>query len=178
MAVVAPTTDPQGALLDQSIATLQALVTANKNPAIEYQLQQQLNALQVAAVDHYMVTGWVNAAAILAVFTAPSWDKEGQKIKTRVASLTTIYNQALAAGMPAGNANGYGSSGWTTIAAAYAQQLYAKQIELVERIMNLPGGTSAATMLSTLTGAQTAPGGIVYEYVFTSVGFTDAWLDD
>lgn len=173
MAVTAPTTDPAGALIDASIATLQALVTANGNPKVEYQLTQQLNSLQMQAIDHYMVTGWVNAAAILAVFSAPSWDKDGQTITTRVTFLQNLYNAALVTGMPVGNAQGYGSSGWTTIASAYAQALYAKQIELVEHLMNLPGGTSAATMLSTLTGVQTAPAGIVYEYVFSSVGFTD-----
>lgn len=173
MAVVAPPTDPQGALIDASIATLQALVTANKNPLIEYQLQQQLNSLQMQAVDHYMVTGWLNAAAILVAFSAPSWDKSGQTIAKRVAFLQGLYNTALVTPMPPGNSNGYGDSGWTTIAAARLQELYAKQIELVEHIMVVPGGTSAATMLSALTGVQTAPGGAPYEYVFSSVGFTD-----
>lgn len=178
MTVLAPSTDPQGALIDLSIATLQALVTANKNPLIEYQLQQQLNAIQVQAVDHYMVTGWLNAATILLTYSAPAWDKVGQTITARVAALQTLYAKALAAGMPAGNKDGFGSAGWTTIASAYAQQLYAKQIELVEHLMDLPGGTSAATMLATLTGFQTTPAGISYEYTFDSVGFTDAWIDD
>ena len=176
MAVVAPTTDPQGAAIDAQIAVLQALVTANKNPLIEYQLQQQLNLLQMQAVDHYMVTGWLNAASILALYSAPSWDKTGQVITARVAALQNLYNNALV--MPVGNANGYGDSGWTTIASAYAQMLYAKQIELVEHIMGLPGGTSAATILANMTGVQTAPAGIPFEYVFNSVGFTDAWIDD
>lgn len=178
MAVVAPPADTSGAALDAQIATVQALVSANRNPLIEYQLQQQLNQLQVAAVEHYMVTGWLNAAAILALYTAPSADKSGQTITARVAALTAFYNNAVTAGMPPGNANGYGDAGWTTIASAYAQQLYAKQIELVEHIMNLPAGTSAAVILSTMTGAQTAPAGIAFEYVFNSVGFTDAWIDD
>jgi hypothetical protein len=176
MAVTAPTTDPAGAALDAQIAALQALVTANANPRVLYQLQQALNIAQVVAVEHYMVTGWLNAAAILAVYTPPAWDTHGQNVLTRVAFLQNLYNNAPA--MPVGNANGYGSSGWTTIASAYAQMLYAKQIELVEWIMNLPGGTTAATMLANLTGAQTAPAGIPFEYVFNSVGFTDAWIDD
>ncbi len=58
-------------------------------------------------------------------------------------------------------------------ALGLAQKLYAKQIELVEHIMDLPGGTSAATMLANLTGFQS----FVFEYTFTSVGFTDAWID-
>lgn len=179
MAVVAPITDPTGALIDWSIATLQALVSANKNPLVEYQLQQQLNALQVQAVNHYMVTGWVNAGSnVLATYSAPSWDKVGQTITARVAFLQNLYNVALVTPMPVGNANGYGSAGWTTIASAYAQALYAKQIELVEHLMSLPGGTSAAVMLANLTGVQTAPAGIAYEYVFNSVGFTDEWIDD
>ena len=176
--VIAPTTDPQGALIDAQIATLQALVTANKNPRVLYTLQQELNKWQVEAVDHYMVTGWLNAASILALYSAPSWDAVGQNITTRINGLTTLYTNAVAAGMPAGDANGYGSAGWTTIASAFAQQLYAKQIELVEHIMNLPGGTSAATILANMTGTQTQPAGIAFEYVFNSVGFTDAWIDD
>lgn len=178
MAVVAPSVDPAGAVIDAQIAILQALVTANTNPRIEYGLQQTLNLVQVQAVDHYMVTGWLNAAAILALYTAPAWDKVGQSLAARVTSLTNLYNKTLAAGMPPGNADGYGDSGWTTIASAYAQQLYAKQIESVEHLMSLPGGTTAATILAGMTGAQTAPGGIVYAYVFSSVGFTDDWIDD
>lgn len=178
MTVVAPTADKAGARIDARIATVQALVTANANPRVLYALQQQLNLLQVDAIDHYMVTGWLNAAAILLLYSAPPWDKTGQTIAKRVASLTAIYNAALAAGMPVGNAYGYGTAGWTTIAAAYAQQLYAKQIELVERIVSVPGGTSAATILAAMTGSQTAPGGVPFNYVFNSVGFTDAWVDD
>lgn len=178
MTVIAPSTDPSGAALDAQIAAIQALVTANKNPSVEYQLQQALNLAQVAAVSYYMVTGWLNAATILLTFSAPAWDKAGQVITARIAALQTIYTKAVAAGMPVGNADGYGDSGWTTIAAAYAQTLYAKQIELVEHLMDLAGGTSAATILSTLTGSQTAPAGITYQYTFDSVGFTDAWIDD
>lgn len=176
MAVTAPSTDPAGAAIDAQIAVLQALVMANANPRIEYNLQQQLNQAQVQAVDHYMVTGWLNAATILASYSAPSWDSVGQTITARVAYLQNLYNNAPA--MPPGNANGYGDSGWTTLASAYAQLLYAKQIELVEHIMNVPGGTTAATILANMTGTQTAPAGIPYEYVFNSVGFTDAWIDD
>ena len=178
MAVTAPSTDPAGALIDAAIATAQALVTANKNPRIEYDLQQRLNALQVQAVDHYMVTGWLNAATILATYTAPPWDKVGQTLTKLVASLQSTYNTAAATPMPVGNTNGYGDSGWTTIAAAYAQQLYGAQIALVEHLMDLPGGTTAATILANMTGTQTAPGGVAFQYVFNSVGYTDAAIDD
>jgi hypothetical protein len=178
VAVVAPVTDPQGALIDAQIAVYQALVTANRNPRVEYQLTQELNKWQVEAVDHYMVNGWLNAATILLTYSPPAWDVQGQKITARIAQLTTLYNNAVTTGMPVGNAFGYGSSGWTTIASAYAQQLYAKQIEQVEHIMGLPGGTSAATILANMTGFQTAPAGITFEYVFSSVGFTDEWIDD
>lgn len=176
MTVVAPPVDPAGAALDAQIAVVQALVTANRNPAVEYQLQQQLDTLQVQAVDHYMVTGWLNAATILATFSAPTWDKAGVSLTGRVAFLQGLVNNPPT--MPPGNADGYGDSGWTTIASAQQQMLYAKQIELVEHILALPGGTTAATVLSTLTGVQTAPAGIPYQYVFNSVGFTDAWIDD
>lgn len=173
MTVLAPPTDPAGALLDAQIAVLVALIAATpaSSPVLA-SYQQQLNTLQVEAVDHYMVTGWLNAATILALYSAPSWDKPGQTIAKRVAFLQNLFNNAPAP-LP-GNANGYGSAGWVTVAQNYATALYAKQIELVEHIMNLPGGTSAATMLANLTGFQSFP----FEYVFNSVGFTDAWIDD
>lgn len=172
MTVTAPPPDVPGAALDRQIATVLALITAGNNPRTLYGLQQQLNALQVQAVDHYMVTGWLNAATILQTFTAPPWDRPGQTIKARVAFLQNLFNNAPTS--PPGNANGYGASGWVTVAQNYQQALYAKQIELVEHIMSLPGGTTAATMLSNLTGSQSFP----FEYSFTSVGFTDMDEDD
>lgn len=161
MTVTAPSLDTQGALLDAQIATVQALVTANFNPRVLYALQQQLNALQVQAVDHYMVTGWLNAGTILAAYTPPNWDKVGQGMKTRVAFLQALTANAPA--MPAGN------DGWTSLAVSYGELLYAKQIELVEHIMDFPGATSAATMLAALTGFQS----FAFEYVFSSVGHAD-----
>lgn len=172
MSVTAPSTDTAGAALDAQIAVVQALVTANANTVRLYSYQQQLNQLQVAAVDHYMVTGWLNAATILATYQPRASDAVGQAIVARVAALQALVNNPPT--MPPGNANGYGSAGWTTIANAYQQMLYAKQIELVEHIMNTPGGTTAATMLAALTGSQS----FAFEYVFNSVGFTDAWIDD
>lgn len=173
MTVVAPSTDPAGAALDAQIATLVALTAATpaSSPVLA-SYQQQLNTLQVEAVDHYMVTGWLNAATILLTYSAPLWDKPGQTIAKRVAFLQNLFNNAPAP-LP-GNANGYGSAGWVTVAQNYAIALYAKQIELVEHIMNVPGGTSAATMVANLTGFQSFP----FEYVFNSVGFTDADIDD
>ncbi len=169
MAVTAPSVDAPGAVLDKAIATVQALVLSNANPAIQYALEQQLNLLQVEAVDHYMVTGWLNASAILTAYTAPAWDLVAQALSARVAGLQTLYDDAPA--MPPGNAGGYGSSGWTTVASNYAQQLYQAQIQLVERLMDI-GQPTAATILASLTGVQTAPAGITFEYAFVGVGFT------
>lgn len=170
MTVTAPPLDTSGAKLDAQIATVQALVNATSPSKVVYpQYVQRLNRLQVEAVDHYMVTGWLNAATILQTYAAPSWDKVGQAIATRVAALQTFYNQAVVVGMPVGNAFGYGASGIVTVAQNYAQALYGKQVQLVEHIMNVPGGTSAATMLANLTGFQSFP----FEYVFNSVGFTN-----
>lgn len=171
MSVIAPPQDVPGAAIDAAIAVVQALVTANRNPAVLAQNQQLLNQLQVGAVDHYMVTGWLNAATILQTYQPPSWDRAGQALAARVTFLQNLFNNAPA--MPPGNVDGYGGSGWVTIAQNYQQQLYAAQIALVEHIMDLPGGTSAATMLANLTGFQSFP----FEYHFTSVGFTDEWLD-
>lgn len=174
MTVTAPPVDTAGAALDAQIATVQALVTATSPAKAVYpQYAALLTLLQTAAVDHYMVTGWLNAATILATYSPPPWDKVGQAIKTRIAGLTTLLATATAAGMPPGNVEGYGGAGWVTVAQNYAQKLYAKQIEQVEHIMTLPGGTSAATILATLTGFQSFP----YAYTFSSVGFTDAWID-
>lgn len=172
MAVTAPSQDTAGALLDAQIATLQALVLANGNPRVEYQLQQLLNQLQVKAVDHYMVTGWLNAATILVTYSAPAWDRAGQTLATRVAFLTTLA--ANAPTPPVGNVEGYGGGGWVTVAQNYQAQLYAAQIALVEHIMDVPGGTTAAAILANLSGFQS----FSFEYSFTSVGFTDEWIDD
>lgn len=172
MTVTAPPQDKPGAVLDAQIALVQALITANKNPLVLYQLQQQLNLMQAGAIDHYMVTGWLNAATILQTYTPPAWDKIGQLIGQRVTFLQNLVNNAPAP--PPGNANGYGSAGWVTVAQNYRQALYAKQIELVEHIMSLPGGTTAATMLAGLTGFQSFP----FEYSFNSVGFTNMDEDD
>lgn len=176
MAVTAPSQDLPGAALDAQIAAAQAIVNSNANLQTLYATQQLLNQLQVAAVDHYMVTGWLNAATILATYSPPAWDAPGQTILKRVAFLQNLVNNPPV--MPPGNHDGYGDSGWTTIGAAYAQALYAKQIELVEHLMALPGGTPAATILANLTGSQTAPAGIPFAYKFSSVGFTDALIDD
>lgn len=173
MAVTAPSQDTAGAALDAQIATVQALVNATSPSAGVYpQYVQQLNLLQVEAVDHYMVTGWLNAATILATYQPPAWDKVGQTLAARVSALQTLVNNAPPA--PAGNADGYGAGGIVWILQNYQQQLYAAQIALVERIMDVPGGTSAATMLANLTGSQS----FTFEYTFTSVGFTDTWIDD
>ena len=178
MAVTAPTADTAGIALQAQVATVQALVSATSSSKAVYpSYVQMLNQLQVELVDHFMVTGWLNAGSnILATYAAPAWDGVGKVLTARVAVLQNLYNNAPA--MPAGNAEGYGDSGWTSVASNYLQQLYAAQIALVERIMDVPGGTSAATMLANLTGVQTAPAGITYAYVFSSFGFTDAWIDD
>lgn len=176
MTVTAPSADTPGKAIDAAIAVAQALVTANANPLVEAQLKAELNQRQVEAVDHYMVTGWLNAGSnVLATYSAPAWDPIAQQLSARVAALQNSYDNAPA--MPPGNANGYGSDGWTTVKANYLQQLYQAQIQLVERLMDI-GQPTAATMLANLTGVQTAPAGITFQYNFTGVGFTDDWLDD
>lgn len=167
MTVVAPPLDIPGGLLDARIAVVQAIVNANTNPRTLYYHQQLLGQLQVRAVDHYMVTFWLDPVVILGTYQPPSWDKDGQLQKTRVAFLQALVNNPPA--MPAGNADGFGASGWTTVLQNYQTALYAAQVSLVERIMDLPGGTPAATMLANLTGFQSRP----FEYVFSSVGNTE-----
>lgn len=176
MTVTAPSVDAPGKAIDAAIATAQALVTANTNPLVQAQLEQELNRRQVAAVEHYMVTGWLSPGSnILAAYSAPAWDPIAQKLASRVAALQSSYDNAPA--MPPGNANGYGSDGWTTVKANYLQQLYQAQIQLVERLMDI-GQPTAATMLANLTGVQTAPAGIPFEYAFVGVGFTNDWTED
>ncbi|MDE2096983.1 MAG: hypothetical protein KGL39_07040 [Patescibacteria group bacterium] len=173
MTVVAPSQDTAGIALQAQVATQQALVNTTSSSAAVYPAYAaQLNLLQVELVEHFMVTGWLNAATILATYQPPAWDKVGQTLAARVAALQTLVNNAPAA--PAGNADGYGAGGIVWILQNYQQQLYAAQIALVERIMDVPGGTSAATMLANLTGSQS----FTFEYTFTSIGFTDTWIDD
>ena len=171
MTVTAPATDVFGAALDAQIATVQALVNANKNPAVLAGNQALLNQLQVAAVDHYMVTGWLNAGTILASYSAPAWDVVGQTLKARVAFLQNLVNNPPP--VPPSNPDGYGSNAYVTVLQNYQQALYAAQIALVERVVDVPGGTTAATILAAMTGFQS----FVFEYVFTSVGNTDAVVE-
>jgi hypothetical protein len=168
--VIAPAADLPGALLDARIATVQAIVNAAVNKKTLDAQIQLLNQLQVAAVDHYMVTGWLNAATILASYQPLTQDKAGQTLKARVAFLQGLVNNPPI--MPAGNHDGFGDSGIVTILQNFQQQLYAAQTSLVEQIMNFPGGTSAATMLANLTGSQS----FTFQYVFSGVGFSDAWI--
>lgn len=177
MAVVAPTADTYGAALQAQIATVQALVTATSTSSAVYpQYAAQLNHLQVELVQHFMETGWLNAGSnILTTYSAPAWDAAGQALTARVAALQTLYTNAPAA--PAGNADGYGAGGIVTVAQNYLQALYAAQVTLVNHLMDLAGGTSAATMLASLVGVQTAPAGITYQYVFSGVGFSDSWIE-
>lgn len=184
MAVTAPSQDTAGAALDAQIATVQALVNAASSPAVLAQYILQLNQLQVAVVDHYMVTGWLNPATILATYGVPARDVVGLRMAARVTFLQNLLNAAPAP--LAGNVNGYGGSGWVTVAQNYAGALYESQKALVDHLMDLPGGTSAATILATFTGTQTTPDGNTFnpqapagfQYKFNSVGFTDSWIDD
>lgn len=160
MAVVAPPLDTGGIVLDAQIAVVQGIVNANRNLQTLYQAQQLLGQLQVEAVDHYMITGWLNAATILATYSAPSWDRVGQVLTARVASLQTLVNNA-----PAVNPNNPPTA---NPVVNYAIQLYQAQMELVNRIIDVPGGTSAATILAAMTGFQS----FTFEYVFSSVGDT------
>lgn len=177
MSVVAPAADVYGAQIDADIATLQALVNETSTASIVHpDYAARLNQRQIDAVRRYMETGWLNAGSnILATYSAASTDAVGQTLTARVAFLQNLYDNAPA--MPPGNVEGYGDSGWTTVASNYAQQLYAAQTALVEHLMALPGGTTAATMLANLTGVQTDPAGIPYSYVFSSVGYTDESID-
>jgi hypothetical protein len=165
MTVTAPPLDTQGALLDAQIATVQALVTANANPAVLYQNQQLLNALQIQAVDHYMSTGWLNAGTILATYTAPVGDKTGAALLKLVTDAQTLVTNAPPADPRA--------DGIVSPLEVYQQYLYQKQTELVDYIMTTPAGTRAATILANLTGFQSFP----YDYVFSSIGFTSEALE-
>ena len=174
MSVVAPPQDIYGAQIDAAIATAQALVNATSTSSIVYpQYVQLLNQLQMQAVDHYMVTGWLSAVVILGTYQPATRDAIGQTLLARVNFLQNLFNNAPAP--PPGNAEGYGGSGWVTVAQNYATALYAAQITLVEHLMRTTVfGTSAATMLANLTGFQSFP----FEYSFNSVGYTDEWIDD
>jgi hypothetical protein len=169
MAVTAPPLDTAGAALDAQIAGVQALVNQTSPANAAYPAYvAQLNLLQVEAVEHYMATGWLNAAAILTVYKAPSTDGAfGGPLTQRVNFLEAFvffqYNK---------------QGGWTPVVQNYEELLYAAQATLVRHIMDTPNGTRAATILATMTGTQTDPANIPFEYSFNSVGFTDADEDD
>lgn len=173
--VVAPPPDNPGKLIDAQIVVLQNLSAkaANANAGtLYYDYQQQLDLVQRQAVDHYMVTGWLNPDVVLAMYQPPSWDKVGQALAARVAFLQNLVNNPPT--MPPGNAYGYGSSGWTTILQNYQTALYAAKIALVERMMDVPGGTSAGLILASFNGSQSFP----FAYSFQSVGFNFPTIDN
>lgn len=192
--VIAPPPDTAGIILQAQVATVQAIANeSSTNPMVLSQAQQLLNQLQVELVDHFMVTGWLNAATILGTpavandiltesgayeaaesgvriaadaggtlavgYGPPAWDKTGQMLLAGIANTQALVN-ATAPTSP--------------VLSNYQQLLYQQQRELVDYVMALPGGTSAATILATMTGFQSFP----FEYTFTSVGFTDQEIDD
>lgn len=161
MAVVAPPLDKGGIELDAMIAVAQGIVNANQNLQTLYQATQLLGQLQVEAIDHYMTTGWLNAATILASYSPPAWDKVGKALTARVAFLQALVNAA-----PAVNPNNPPTA---NPVVNYRIQLYQAQMELVNRIIDVPGGTSAATILAAMTGFQS----FTFEYVFSSTGSTE-----
>jgi hypothetical protein len=71
MTVTASPQDAAGAQIDQSIAALQAIVTADNASAaaVDFSVQQQLLQLQTDAVDHYMAVGRISPATILSTLS-------------------------------------------------------------------------------------------------------------
>lgn len=71
MTVTASSGDQAGALIDQNIAALQAIVNADNASAagVDFDVQQQLLSLQTQAVDHYMAVGRISPAVILSTLS-------------------------------------------------------------------------------------------------------------
>lgn len=178
MTVTAPTIDVFGTALQAQVTAAQTLVNATSVSSVQYpSYAYQLDQLQRALVVHFMMTGWLHAGTnILASFSPPAWDKVGQANKTRIATLQTLVNNApVTPPLPADPGSAQATK---SIQYSYQQWLYNAQVDQVQHLMDLPGGSSAASMLSTLTGVQTTVPGYKYQYSFSSVGFTDEWIDD
>jgi hypothetical protein len=177
MTVTAPPLDPAGAALLAGIAAVQALVTANTNPRVQFNLQQQLNALQCQAVDHFMATNWVSAARILAAcITVPLWTFADSNMTFDNAAYTfdgvflgdtgPIDFKIAALGARIARVQTIVNSGANpTTQPFYVQLLNALQMELVDYYMN-SAQILASYILSTMTGAQSTPFNYVSNYTF------------
>jgi len=153
VAVVAPPLDTAGAALLSSIAQLQTVVTAAKTPAIQPALVAQLNALQCQAVDHFMATFWLQAASILSTMIPVRVDTRATSMKAVILSVQNQYNAAVAAAL--------------VTAPSLFTYLNMLQTELVDYYMNTAAFT-AASVLSTMTGAQSQPYNYISNYTFYS----------
>jgi hypothetical protein len=183
MTVIAPPLDTAGAALLTGIAAVQALVNANATPAIQDAQIQQLNALQVQAVDHFMATYWVLAARILSTFFTPTpisqWDFSmaamtfdnpaymfdglfpgvisvlgPQDPKAAALEAQIAYTQSIVNGGLNPATQPY-----------YKQLLNESQTQLVDYCMN-SGAITAANILSTMTGIQSLPFNYVSNYTY------------
>lgn len=161
----------RGAQLLADIASIQALVTAAANPAVQAALVDRLNRLQIEAVDWFMMSFWVAADQILAEMATGSNDMRvmpaagdawviGQlsAISARQATVDAL----VAAGTPALPANGTQyTKAYPPPNSAYPLTepdvlLYQLQTQLVDYYM-AKAYLPASLILSHMTGTQTYP---------------------
>ena len=164
MTVAAPPLDTAGALLLTGIAAAQALVTANANPAAQSSCVQQLNALQIQAVDHFMATYWVSADSILAALPPAPTGRYGTIITAQLAAIA-----ARAAAVVILVANGLPQINNAQYSVAYLPyqvpdtfwyQLNTQLVDFLMQTSTIP----ASLILSTMTGTQTYPFNYVSGY--------------
>lgn len=180
------TNSPQGTIgkgqsLLNAIATVQGIVTAARNPALQPFMVAQLNTLQIEAVDYFMGSYWVSADQILAKMTTDFvLPKKGDTYvaaqQLAIAARLAAVNALVAAGYtlvgtPPGGVGQQYSVGYPPPNSGYPLTTpdvlwYQLQTQLVDYCM-AKGILPAATILATMTGVQTYPwNGYQSDYTF------------
>lgn len=160
----------KGGTLLAAIAATAALSFGNQ--AIAASLATQLAELQIEAVRYFMNSYWVSADQIIANTTVAAaitlWsprDKRLADLLARIATRQAVVNTLVAAGTPSTVGTGMQPSQYSVAYppsnSAYPLtspdvKLYSLQVELVNYLMQ-KAYVTAATLLATMTGAQTYP---------------------
>lgn len=152
----------KGTQVLNAVAAQQAIVNAAPNPIQLIAAQAQLNLLQINAVDYFMGSYWVSADQILATFAPiPVNSRYGTYITAQLAVIA-----ARAAAVAVLVAKGLPTSTLGNQAPQYSVAYLPYQVpdtfwyqlntQLVDFLMN-NGIITAASILSTMSGAQTYP---------------------
>jgi hypothetical protein len=168
--LLAPPLDVAGQLLDEGVAVMQAVLNNWPDPSQQSAMQQQLNALQVQEVDHYMATYWGSADSILAALPPSTANRHGKHVAAvlaaiaqRAAAVATLVAQGLPT-ITLGNEAPQYSIAYLPyqVPDTYWYQLNTQLVDFCMAYGILP----ASEILSTLVGNQTYPFNYTSNYTY------------